>query len=196
MGSLWWTAGATSGPHPGHNRPDRSGQPRSPAARLLSSSSATVPHPPQLDAAIPESLTRKRSTSCAWSSLPRRPTRRAKASCASLGGARSALGPCHKGRQRPSAVTIGCRRFIATAGHRPSRSSSCDAGGRFGLWSRRSEVGCERTEIARAESANGRLIAVRATSRRGGPYSPYHRASGNAGRAGYPARPFLVRASS
>ena len=53
--------GATSGPHPGHERPDRSGQHRSPAAHHLPRSPGILPHPPQV-ADIPwRSLTRKRS---------------------------------------------------------------------------------------------------------------------------------------
>jgi hypothetical protein len=54
---------------------------------------------------------------------------------------RSALGPCHNGRVRASAVTSGHRRCRGTAGRRPSSSRSWDdAGGRFGLWSRRAGV--------------------------------------------------------
>jgi hypothetical protein len=37
------TAGATSGPRQGHDRPDRSGQPRSPPACYLPSSARTLP---------------------------------------------------------------------------------------------------------------------------------------------------------
>jgi hypothetical protein len=37
------STGATSGPHPGHERPDRSGQQRSPPARHLARSAATLP---------------------------------------------------------------------------------------------------------------------------------------------------------
>ena len=67
MGSLGRTAGATSGPHPGHERPDRSGQQRSPSGRQLPSSPNRLDHPPQVAAPRPGSLTRKRSLR-----LPRR----------------------------------------------------------------------------------------------------------------------------
>jgi hypothetical protein len=55
------TAGAISGPHPGHERPDRSGQQRSLGACHLTSSPGTLPPPPQVAAAVLGSLTRKRS---------------------------------------------------------------------------------------------------------------------------------------
>jgi hypothetical protein len=54
---------------------------------------------------------------------------------------RSALGPCRNGLARASAVTSDRQRFRETAGHRSSISCSWDdAGGRFGLWSRRPGV--------------------------------------------------------
>jgi hypothetical protein len=54
---------------------------------------------------------------------------------------RSALGPCHNGRVRASAVASGHQRSGDTAGRRPSSSRSRDDGSvRFGLWSRRSGV--------------------------------------------------------
>jgi hypothetical protein len=57
-------------------------------------------------------------------------------------GARSALGPCRNGRARASADTSGHQRSRITAGRRSSGSGSWDdASRRFGLWSRRSEVG-------------------------------------------------------
>jgi hypothetical protein len=53
--------------------------------------------------------------------------------------ARSALGPCHNGRVRAAAVTNGRQGSRGTPGHRLCSSCSWDdAGGRFGLWSRRS----------------------------------------------------------
>ena len=54
---------ATPGPHPGHDRPDRSGQPRSPAAHHLPRSLCTrPPRPPQVAATLLGSLTRKSAT--------------------------------------------------------------------------------------------------------------------------------------
>jgi hypothetical protein len=50
---------ATSGPHPGHNRPDRSGQHRSTPAHHLPRSPSTLPHPPQVAAIPRRSLTQK-----------------------------------------------------------------------------------------------------------------------------------------
>jgi hypothetical protein len=52
---------ATSGPHSGHERPDRSGQQRSPPAGDSPSSPRTLPHPLQVVATRRGSLTRKRS---------------------------------------------------------------------------------------------------------------------------------------
>src|SRR5919198_3301712 len=55
--------------------------------------------------------------------------------------ARSALGPCHKGRARAQAATNGRPRFGGTAGRGPFGSSSWDNGDeRFGLRSRRSPL--------------------------------------------------------
>jgi hypothetical protein len=49
--------------------------------------------------------------------------------------------------QRSRTVTSGHSRFIGTAGRRPSSSRSRDdVGERFGLWSRRSEVGCSSSQ--------------------------------------------------
>jgi hypothetical protein len=86
-------------------------------------------------------LTRKRSWSCAWSSLSR-PLRtgRVGVKLCKRRCARSALGPCHNGRARAWAVTDGRPRFGGTADRGPFGSSSWDdAGGRFRLWSRRSD---------------------------------------------------------
>jgi hypothetical protein len=52
-----------AGPHRGHNRRDRSGQPRSPPAHHLPISADILPHPPQLAATRLNSLTGKRSGS-------------------------------------------------------------------------------------------------------------------------------------
>jgi hypothetical protein len=43
MGSLGWTAGATAGPHPGHERPDHRGQHRSTPAHHLRRPPGTLP---------------------------------------------------------------------------------------------------------------------------------------------------------
>src|SRR5215207_568909 len=55
--------------------------------------------------------------------------------------ARSALGPCRNGPVWASAGTSGRQRFRGTAVHPTCSSCSWDdASGRFGLWSRRSDV--------------------------------------------------------
>jgi hypothetical protein len=76
MGSLGWTAGATAGPHSGHERPDRSGQHRSTPAHHLPRSPGTLPHPPQVAATPRRSLTRKGSQ---VQTLSRPPSRRSPA---------------------------------------------------------------------------------------------------------------------
>jgi hypothetical protein len=61
----------------------------------------------------------------------------------------SALGPCHNGPVRASAVMSGRQRFRGTAGRRASSSSSGDdAGSRIRLWSRRSRRRGEHPRIA------------------------------------------------
>src|SRR5215207_8787409 len=51
------------------------------------------------------------------------------------------MGPCRNGRAWASTVTGGHQRFRGTAACGPFRSASrSDAGGRFGLWSRRAGV--------------------------------------------------------
>jgi hypothetical protein len=62
-------AGATSGPHPGHERPDRSGQQRSQPGRHLPRSQAGPEQVPQVASTARGSLTRKRP--CASTSRSR-----------------------------------------------------------------------------------------------------------------------------
>ena len=61
------SAGATAGPHPGHERPDRNGQHRSSAVRHPPSSPARIGHPPQVATTTRRSLAqRKCSLRPAW----------------------------------------------------------------------------------------------------------------------------------
>jgi hypothetical protein len=77
----------------------------------------------------------------------------------------SALGPCHNGRVRASAVTNGHQRFGGLAGRLPSGSCSWDdAGGRFGLWSRRSRV-----QVPSVTPPLTSRFALHPLSRAGGP---------------------------
>jgi len=69
--------GATPGPYPGHERPDRSGQQRSSPARHLPSSSAKRRQTSQVVTTRPGSLTRKRSQAqgYGWAGSVGRPAR-------------------------------------------------------------------------------------------------------------------------
>ena len=51
---------ATTGPHPGHEPPDRSGQHRSPEVRHPPSSPARIGHPPQVATTTRRSLARRK----------------------------------------------------------------------------------------------------------------------------------------
>jgi hypothetical protein len=87
---------ATPGPHPGHERPDRSGQHRSSPVRHLPSSSAKPRQTSQVATTRPGSLTQKRSPS--WPSY---------ASSAELGPRWVRMATVAHGHERSPTVTNG-----------------------------------------------------------------------------------------
>jgi hypothetical protein len=119
MGSLGRTAGATSGPHPGHEPPDCSGQQRSLPAPHLPSSPDTLPRPPQVAAILHGSLTRKSATVVPPRHMPTRQHHWAMA----LRGQEETAG-LEKARQRPGSNVYDRFEVLQRGVSAPTREAS------------------------------------------------------------------------
>jgi hypothetical protein len=119
------SAGATAGPHPGHERADRSGHQRSPAVRHPPSSPGRVGHPPQVATTTRHFLARRKPGVQIPSPPPQPDGQLKRWSSASPGPAREAARVHRASRNSGLPLLNPCRiaNAICRAGDRPIHQS-------------------------------------------------------------------------